>query len=86
MAKETNAWNYLDYDFVISLSRLYSLQNLYQSKLDQVGNNLYVASNISDLSGFTLASLTLLQDMVIQEKKLIKHYKNILQKLEEYQN
>lgn len=56
MAKETNALNYLDYDFVISLSRLYSLQNFYQSKLDQVGNNLYVASNISDLSGFTLAS------------------------------
>ena len=89
---ERNAWDVLnftgliselDYEWVSELSRLYSHQSFYHEKLDKVGDNLYIASNMhpEHTHALTLALSLLANDIVIQEKRLTDKYQTILTKL-----
>lgn len=76
------AINYIDFDLVNDLSTLYNLQIFYQSKLDTIGENWYVARNINP-SNFVCTTMVmgiLVNDIVLQEEDLVKNYSELIQK------
>ncbi len=92
---EKNAWELLnrtgaisniDFDLASALSKLYSQQAFYQSKLDIIGQNLYVAGNLNpeNLASTAIALGLLANDIVIQEKRLVERYPQMMERLENY--
>ena len=85
LANQARNVNHIDYKLAESLSKLYSLQNFCQKKLDKIADNFYIASNINPdkISNLVLAFSALAQDILVQEKRLSKYYSEIIKKLEE---
>jgi hypothetical protein len=85
LANQIGTINHIDYKVAESLSKLYSLQNFCQKKLDKIADNFYIASNINPdkISNLVLAFSSLSQDILVQEKRLSKYYPEIIKKLEE---
>ena len=83
LAKETEMINHIDYDLAAELSKVYGHQAFYQSKLDGIGTNWYEASNHDPERPLALgvAFLSLLNDIVIQEKRLRDLYPSVLEQL-----
>ena len=85
LANQVGSVNHIDFRVAEGLSKLYSLQNFCQKKLDKIADNFYIAANINPdkVSNLVLAFSTLSQDILVQEKRLSKYYPEIIKKLEE---
>ena len=72
LAHQTGNIQYMSLELASELSRVYSLQEFYQKKLDVLGLNGYVASNIDlgKLESTVLALTVLIKDIEIQEVRL----------------
>lgn len=75
--------NNLDLDLSIELSKIYNLQLFLHSKLEKIGENLYIASNsnLNETNNLILAFSFLVCDILIQEERLIESYSNVIEKL-----
>jgi len=53
--------------------------------LDKIADNFYIASNINPdkVTNLVLAFSSLSQDILVQEKRLLRYYPKIIEKLEE---
>ena len=86
LAHQTGNIQYMSLEVASKLSRLYSLQEFYQKKLDVLGLNGYVASNIDldKLESTVLALTVLIKDTEIQEIRLSEEeYPEMLSYLDE---
>jgi hypothetical protein len=83
LARTTGAVRHMDRQIALTLARLYAAQAFYQKKLDRIGDNLYIARNMDPeaVRGLVLALGALANDIVIQERRLLEAYEEILPKL-----
>lgn len=83
VANRTGTINHIDFDLASALSQLYGLQAFYQGKLDLIGQNWYVAGNITpeNLAATAIALGSLANDIVIQEERLSEQYPTMIERL-----
>ncbi len=83
-ANRTGIFQDLDFRITRSLIRYYSLVSFCQSKLDRVGENIYVATNIDPTHrrGLILAITLVTNDIIIQEKRLQELSDKLLKQLD----
>ena len=85
LANGTGAIQNIDIALATELAIVYSRQEFYQSKLEMIGQNWYVAGNINpeNLAATAIASGMLANDVAIQEQRLIELYKSMIQRLDD---
>ena len=84
LANQTGAISHVPFELAIELSQLYDHQQFYQKKVDQLGDNLYVAGNINtrDQSSSAVAFRMLANDILIQENRLVRSYEDIIPRMD----
>lgn len=82
-ANSTGISGELDFSLTRGLVRYYSLVSFCQDKLDRIGENLYVATNIDPdhRHGLILAITLTTNDIIIQEKRLLEISDKLLEQL-----
>jgi len=83
LLNNSDAINNLDLELSIELSKIYHLQQFLQGKLEKIGENIYISSNINlnETNSLILAFGFLVDDILIQEERLIESYSNVIEKL-----
>ena len=83
LLNNTGAINNIELELAAELSKVYNLQYFLQRKVDKIGENMYIASNINskEVDNIILAFGFLVADILIQEKRLIQRYPNIIDRL-----
>ena len=84
LLNRTGAISSIDFDLANSLSLLYHVQQFYQGKLDLFGLNGYLAGNV-DLDrpeNSAVAIGILVQDILVQEERLVQMYPEMIERIE----
>ena len=82
LARSTGTLTHLDFELAADLSRLYRQQAFLQEKMDRLGDNLYEAGNLTSMRGILLATGALVNDIVIQERRLPGRYDAVLAQID----
>ena len=85
LLNNSGAINDIGLELSVTLSKLYSLQDFLQQKLDIISQNMYVSGNLNlnNIDNLVLASGFLINDIITQEEKLNEDYPKIIKKLKE---
>jgi hypothetical protein len=83
LSVQTGMINQFALETAAPIARLYTLQQFLQDKLDRISDNFYIASNVDPqmAEGQVRALSNLAGDIVIQERKLIRQYRETLSRL-----
>ncbi|MBN2415462.1 hypothetical protein JXO52_06455 [bacterium] len=85
LLNNTGSVNNIDLELAVELSKIYNLQVFLQRKLDKVADNMYVAGNSDPdaVDNMIIALGFLINDILVQEKRLAEKYPLLTDMLKE---